>query len=262
MTKGFQTPMCLRHFQFFVATLCLILPMWVGPAQAQAAQQQGAPLEITADGSLEWDRDHKKMLAEGNALARQGTTSIAADTLTADYRDGAPDGGGLGNEIWRLTAQGNVRIETANSRAFGTHAVYDIDQGTVTLTGATPGDSAKGLRAKVLHAGDTLESDTLTAFLDAQGPEGRKSLDRVETKGRVVITTPTERVEGDRGVYVAATQIATLTGNVRITRDKNVLEGYKAEVNLATNVSRLFGSDEPSGRVRGVFYPEKDKPSE
>lgn len=214
-----------------------------------SASHSGAPLEITADGSLEWDRTHRQMTANGNALARQGTTSIAADRLTAEYRGTGSDASSGGGEIWRLGAEGNVRIKTVDSQAFGDRATYDLDRGVATLSGG----------AKVLHAGDTLESRTLTAYLERTGAGGQSSLNRVEAQGRVVITTPSERVEGDRGVYIAKTQIATLTGNVRITRGQNTLQGHRAEVNLATNVSRLFGTDDPSNRVHGVFYPDESK---
>jgi lipopolysaccharide export system protein LptA len=225
-----------------------------------SAPHSGAPLEITADGSLEWDRTHRQMTANGNALARQGATSIAADRLTADYRGTGSEAAQGGEEIWRLGAEGNVRIKTADSQAFGDRATYDLDRGVATLSGRQ--DKAQDTLvggAKVLHAGDTLESRTLTAYLERTGAGGQSSLNRVEAQGRVVITTPNERVEGDRGVYMAKTQTATLTGNVRITRGQNTLRGHRAEVNLATNISRLFGTDDPSNRVHGVFYPDESK---
>lgn len=260
--------------------------LWNFSASAQQSASldpaRNAPLEITADGSLEWNRDHKQMTAKGNALARQGNTAVAADSLIADYREGRSDGKNKasGGEIWRLSAAGSVRIRSGESQAFGDQAIYDLDRGVAVLTGknlkmVSPGQTVTARdsfeywvtqgrikaigSAKVLHGEDILESDTLTAFLSGNG-SGNRSLERVETQGHVVITTPTERAEGDRGVYDAQTQIATLTGNVRITRGQNILEGQRAEVNLATNVSRMFGAGDSSGRVRGIFYPKDSAP--
>ncbi len=60
------------------------------------------------------------------------------------------------------------------------------------------------------------------------------------------------------------TNTAIITGNVKITRGQNVLTGERAEVDLNTNISRLFGSSiedgQVGGRVKGVFYPEQKTP--
>lgn len=253
------------------------------PASLDPASDRNAPLEITADGSLEWDKNHKQMIARGNAIAKQGKTSVAAETLVADYRDSPKTKGkkNTGGDIWRLSADDGVRIQSGESEAFGDKAVYDLDRGVATLTGkalklVSPGQTVTARdsfeywvpqgklralgKAKVLRGEDVLESDTLIAFLDTD-KAGDRRLDRVEADGHVIITTPTERAEGDRGVYNATTQIATLTGHVRLTRGQNILEGERAEINLETNVSRLFGSSQtPDGRVRGVFYPGGTRP--
>lgn len=270
--------------KIFFCVFCSFF-LWDFSASAQKTvpmnPDRNAPLEITADGSLEWNRNHKQMTAKGKAIARQGNTSVSAEILIADYREGRSGGKNGGGEIWRLSASDTVRIRSGESEAFGDRAVYDLDRGVAVLTGKnlkmiSPGQTVTAREsfeywvtqgrvkaighAKVLHGEDVLEADILTAFLSTGGSENR-TLERVETEGRVIITTPTERAEGDRGVYIAATQIATLTGNVRITRGQNVLEGQRAEVNLATNVSRMFGAGDSSGRVRGVFYPKGSTPA-
>jgi lipopolysaccharide export system protein LptA len=80
-------------------------------------------------------------------------------------------------------------------------------------------------------------------------------LQKVDAFGNVVITTPTETVHGDRGVYVPDIGIARLQGNVHITRGPNELTGNEAEVNLKTGVARLISS--PGGRVEGLVVPEQ-----
>ena len=75
---------------------CLLIAAAVGlalslPAQAQETAPMGsagkkAPIEITADTSLEWYRDAKMYIARDNAVAKQGPTELHGDTLTASAR--------------------------------------------------------------------------------------------------------------------------------------------------------------------------------
>lgn len=270
------------------ASLLAALPFFLVPAfasdNAAINPDRNAPLEITADGALEWRRDGKQMVARDNAVARQGDVSVSATVLTADYRD--KEGGGA--EIWRLTAAGAVHIRSGNSEARGDEAIYDLDRGVAIMTGrdlrlSTPEQTVTAkdsfeywiaenrLRAlggaKVLRGGDTLSANTLTAFF-APGPDGQRALDRVEGEGSVLITTPTEQAAGARALYDARTQIATLSGGVRLQRGPNVLEGERAEVNLATHISRIVGAGGAgaapggAGRVRGVFFPGSEKTDE
>ena len=55
--------------------------------------------------------------------------------------------------------------------------------------------------------------------------------------------------------------IATLTGHVKIERGPNVIEGDKAQINLATNVSQMISTPGQT-RVHGIFYPGSDKKPE
>src|SRR5690606_23967627 len=86
-----------------------------------------------------------------------------------------------GNEIWRLEAEGNVRISTATDRAQGDRAVYDMDQGVMVLTGrdlklTTPTD--------VLTARDSIE----------YWPARRMSVAR---GAAVVVTNDNRRIQAD-----------------------------------------------------------------
>src|SRR5690606_31299471 len=86
---------------------------------------------------------------------------------------------------------------------------------------------------------------------------GDLEMQAISAQGGVTITTPTDVARGDEGVYDLSTRIATLSGNVRLTRGGNQLNGDYAEVNLETGVSRLLsrpGTGE--GRVRGLLVPD------
>jgi hypothetical protein len=74
------------------------------------------PIEISAENGIEWKRDARTYTARGNALAQQGDTSIAADTLIA-YLDDQ-------DELSNWEAIGNVKIQTGQSTSYGDHATY------------------------------------------------------------------------------------------------------------------------------------------
>jgi lipopolysaccharide export system protein LptA len=96
----------------------------------------------------------------------------------------------------------------------------------------------------------------VAASKDAEGMR----LQRIEGFGNVHVSTATDIVRADRGVYNADTSIAMMSNNVRITRGQNQLDGDFAEVNLATGISRLLTrADGTSPRVRALFVPEKNE---
>ena len=105
--------------------------------------------------------------------------------------------------------------------------------------------------AIVVGSDGRLRADILTAHI-AKG--GKRDIDQIDAFGNVLVSTGSEIARGDEGVYNPQTEIATLCGNVKITRGKNQLNGACAEVNLKTGRSRLVGSGR---RVKGIFEPKK-----
>jgi len=238
----------------------------------------GAPLEITSDGTLEGHRADKQYLARGNAVARQGTTSIKGDMLTADYRETAASK----TDIYRLTATGNVRIDSEGHEGYADKAVYDVDRAMAVMTGdalrlqsATETLTAQDRfeywvnegrltaygTAKVVRGTDTLQADTMSAYFSKDPATGKQALSRFTADGHVTIITPTEIVTGEKGVYEAGSNTATLTGNVLIKRGPNTLAGAVATVNLTTGISTMQGTGEEgkAGRVKAIFYPGSEK---
>ena len=109
-----------------------------------------------------------------------------------------------------------------------------------------------------------LTADVLTAHFKADA-EGKLQIHALAAQGNVTISTPSEYMRSDRGVYYVADELAELFGDVKITSGQNQLNGGYAEINLATGVSRLLakppgGTGE--GRVRGLLVPGKAEPSE
>ena len=67
-------------------------------------------LEIVASGFLEWNQENNSYIADGNAIAPQGTRSIKADKITAFYESEE------NRDIVRIEAEGAVKFaDTGNS---------------------------------------------------------------------------------------------------------------------------------------------------
>lgn len=263
---------------FLVAAVLL-----AAPALPQTLSQEGdeasPPIEVEAENGIEWRRDKKVVLARGNARAVRGDTEVRADVLSAHYRE---QGDGK-TEIWRLEADGNVRISSPTETAYGEKGIYDVDAGVLQLSG---GDDLRLVsedtvvradrhlefwpKKQVLYArgnasavqGDNrLDAETLTAFF-AKNAEGKTELIRIEASENVRVTTPDETVRADEGIYNVETGIATLTGSVKITRGRNQLNGCRGEVDMNKGVSKIFGCKQGSAgapRVRGLIHPETTK---
>jgi lipopolysaccharide export system protein LptA len=90
--------------------------------------------------------------------------------------------------------------------------------------------------ARAVRGGVTIDSDLLLARYrprggapaearpPSEGPGGASEIWRLEAEGSVVITTATDRAEGDRAIYDLDQTVMVLTGrNLRLTSPDNVL---------------------------------------
>jgi lipopolysaccharide export system protein LptA len=231
------------------------------------------PIEIFADNGIEWQQDKLLFVARGNARALRGGVDINAHELRAYYRE---TGKGA-TEIWRMDAVGDVRIKSGEGTAYGSHAVYDVDAGILTITGKdlklvsgndwlTAKDQLEYWEAKQMAVArgnavakrekKTLKADVLAAYF-RKDKKGDTKIYRVDAFDNVNIVTDQDKATSERGVYNVESGIATLTGSVKIIRDKNVLRGCSAEVNLNTGISRLHSCAQGGTRVKGVILPTK-----
>lgn len=249
--------------------------------QAASAQQvpfagDGKPMEIYAEQGIEWNREERTYVARGNARAIKDETEIRADLLRA-YYSGGSDGTG---DIYRVEAVGGVVITSPNGKVYGDHGNYDVHTQVMVLTGkdlrlitaedvVTARDSleywqvqklavARG-KAEVTRTDpekgtkNIIRADILTANF-AEDAKGDQEMRVVDAYDNVEILTPCEYVTADRAHYMVPEQLATLTGNVKITRGNNQLNGDEAEVNMATGISTLKGD-----RVQGLLVPENNQ---
>lgn len=264
---------------FVLIILCCAFGMGSDYAHAQQTGSK-EPVEISAVETLEWDRAKNQYIARGAVEVQQGDLFLTCDTLTADYAEDAATGK---TSITMIYAEGNVVLRDSENTAYGDHGTYDVNGGYAKLTGSnlkmvTPeqtitardvleywrfkGEASAVGNAKVDRGEDIITADKITAFFSNKAA-GSNSIDQIDAYNNVKITTPDEILTGDNGTYNAANDTASLIGNVTILRGPNELHGARAEVNLTTNISKMFaqgtegagdarGAD---GRVRGVFFP-------
>lgn len=91
------------------------------------------------------------------------------------------------------------------------------------------------------------------------GPGGGfGQVQRMEAEGPVYLVTPTQSAKGNHGVYEATSDTITLTGDVVLMQDKNVARGERLVIDQKTGHTVLTSAN--NSRVRGVFYPQDDKP--
>jgi lipopolysaccharide export system protein LptA len=263
-----------------VAGLMISAPAGELAAQALGGATGGGkelPIEVTADQTLEWLKSEQAYVARGKAAAKRGDVTVFADTLYAYYRD-KPTGG---TEIYRLAGDGKVRIHSPKQEAFGDKVVYDVDKQVAVLTGSnlrmitptdviTARDSLEYYRDRQLAVArgnaravqtrnnekNELKGDVITGSF-AEDSSGELKMQRIDAKGNVVLTTPRDVVQGNEGTYNIHENTATITGDVKITRGDNQLNGASAFVDMNTGISRLAAarSDNQGGRVRGLFVP-------
>jgi lipopolysaccharide export system protein LptA len=221
------------------------------------------PVAIEADQGVEWRQNEQVYIARGNATAKRGDTTIRADALYAHYRKTQDNR----QEIYKITAEGAVKITTPKETITSDTAEYavetsvftlkgrpvKIDSGKSTLTAALVIYNSKSKVAHVTGGAQVVEdkkrvrADRFIAYFKEEG--GKQSLKFVEAVGNVVITTPTEIARGNKGDYNAETQVATLTGDVRLTRGDNQLNGDRAEVNMKSGVSKLLAGEGTPAKV-------------
>jgi lipopolysaccharide export system protein LptA len=245
------------------------------------------PSEVDADTIIAHYRDAKGAKKGDNSqgsteiyrIEADGNVTIKRDnqTVVGDHADYDVDQG-IG--IVRGKA---LKMTTTNDTVTARDALewYDPQQTMVAR-----GD------AVAVHNGRTIKADVLTAYLIKGGqadgtpnaakpaappkPAGAPGGDseaskikRMDANGHVVVIDGSDIGRGDYGVYNALTGICTLLGNVTIARDKDVITGQYAVMDLNKNVSRIMPASSVGGatqqRVQGLFirqdHPDGQAPT-
>jgi lipopolysaccharide export system protein LptA len=258
------------------------------PGFGKTGPNDHRPLDIEAENGIEWQQNNEVYIARGNAKATRGTSTVYADVLLAHYRPAPATGpkpadasaSSGSTEIYRVEADGHVRLVTETQTIYGDHAVYDVDRATAVVTGrnlrlvttrdtVTARDSLEWYDEKQLGVarGDAvavqdakrLAGDVLVAQV-VKPPNEASRISRIDAQGHVLVSTINEIARGASGVYNVDTGIATLAGGVTITRGDNELRGQYGVVDMNKNVSRLLSAP-PGGAeaapVQAIIAPRK-----
>lgn len=125
--------------------------------------------------------------------------------------------------------------------------VFD-DEGRILLRG----------EVDVIQGDTRLAADQIEIFYTPGSGGGTSGgfgdIRTIVATGNVFYVTPLERARGNRGVYEAATDTVTLTGDVVLTRGENVITTTRFVTNLTTGNSSFDGG-ESGERVRSVLFP-------
>lgn len=266
---------------FRILVPALLAGFMLSPDHAVAQpidMSKGGPVTVTSRDGIDWQQAEKVVIARGDARAVRGDVTVTADRLIARYRPkpgsgaapppaSAPPAGGAraaadpgsgSNEIYRLEADGNVRIFTATDVAVGDHATYDMDQAVLLLTGRnlkltrpaeqiTARDSleywsqlhravARGDAVVLTAEGKRLAADTLVAYTsppDAE-PAGRPA----EAAQNSAAAKPPEDPLGTSGRI----QKVEAFGNVSVRTQTETVTGDRGVYVPETGIARLGGN--------------------
>jgi lipopolysaccharide export system protein LptA len=258
------------------------------PALAQGLDlSHGGPIQVEARDGIDWIQGQQEVIARGDARAIRGNVTVTADTLIAHYRKKASantpatgDAGGSaikpaaatsagsppttvddtsGNEVYRLEATGHVHIFTPTDQAWGDHAVYDIDQAVLVLTGhnlklTTPKD--------ILTSKDDMEYWSQTRIAIARGDAVAISSDgrRISADTLVgYITQPNQQPANAAGKpKPAAANDKSTTPDGKPAQDPLMASGKLQRVEAFGNVDVRTATETIYGD-RGVYVPDTGK---
>jgi lipopolysaccharide export system protein LptA len=229
-----------------------------------------APISIEAGDQLEWLRNENKYRATRDVVITQGDTIIKGDTVEALY-----DPAQGPSALTFLTIDGNVSITQDGRTITADKANYDTIKQELLFTGdkiviTTPDLSVQSngqvqylmAERKAVSNGATtikqkdqvLKADHVTAIFD-----DKNTLTRAMGRGNVIITRQSggaeDVVRAENADYNTGTGKIVLTGNVRLARGENFMQGERAIIDLKTGYSSLQNNAAQGGmgRVRAIF---------
>jgi lipopolysaccharide export system protein LptA len=262
-------------------------PLLAVPAIAQPLDLSGGgPVEVTSTDGIEWRQNEQVVIARGNARAVRDGVIVDADRLIARYRpragaNGQPSGAQAGEnpmsggEIYRLEAEGSVRINSQTDHAEGDRAVYDMDQAVMVLTGrnlklTTPTDTITARdsleywsqRRMAVARGDArvnttdnrqISADTLVGYFLEQTPPAQQAAARspAQPQQGPAIRTPAAAPGAAPQGQGQARQVpgegskldrVEVFGNVEIRTETEVVRGDRGVYSPVTGLARVLGN--------------------
>ncbi|TPG58497.1 hypothetical protein EAH89_07765 [Roseomonas nepalensis] len=255
----------------------------LSPALAQPIDLSGGgPVEITATEGIEWRQGEQVIVARGKARAVRDGVTVDAARLIARYRPRAPAPGAAapaargeaagsenpmsGGEIWRLEAEGDVRITTATDKAQGDRGVYDMDQAVMVLTGrdlklTTPNDTivardsleywsqrrmavARGAARVTTSDNRQIMADTLVAYFLESAPGVQAAAARAPAAGGAASGAAGGSGAAPRPVPGEGSKVdrVEVFGNVEIRTETEVVRGDRGVYSPVSGMARVLGN--------------------
>lgn len=236
----------------------IALPVAAG-AQGLLSKGGDEPVTINADDGIEWIREEKKYTARGNARATRNEATIYADLLTAFYREKT---GEKGQDIFRVDADGNVRIAANGQVARGDKGVYYVDKAVFVLVGKnlrlnsdqgrlTARDSleywenrrlavARG-DATVVQADQRMRADVLTAHIADPDDPAQKAA-KSPPKGHKNTDTAVSPDGGKLPKGSGQIKKIDAFGNVHISLQNAIIQGDNGVYLPAKGVATICGN--------------------
>ena len=85
-------------------------------------------------------------------------------------------------------------------------------------------------------------------------------IDHMVADGHVFFASPTQNARSDHAVYDLTPDTITMTGDVIVEQGQSVIHGEKLVIDVKSGHATMASAGEtrsPSGRVRGIFYPNE-----
>lgn len=244
----------------------------------------GKPIEIYAEEGIEWHKNEKKYIANGNAKAMQEDFVVTSDLIEAFYADGDDSG----TRITILKARGNVKIRNKSAHISGGKiAIFDVKKDYFKITGdnlaLVSQDDKLNAKKKIefwrkeniaIATGQavakkeqkyTLRAHRLAWYLDKDNNSNDDNFKIRKIIGfkNVEIENDNEIAFSDKALYNSLKDECKLFGNVKIKRGENYLSGDYAVINMKTGVSKLLpqkksGINRTEERVRALIKKDKN----
>ena len=256
---------------------------------------QGGPIDVTAQSGIEWLQNQREIIATGDARAVRQNVTVTADRLIAFYRPKTDTGAtpasatapakpqpnassapGLGdeqesggNEVYRLEAQGNVKIFTPTDNAQADKAVYDVDQAVLVLTGhdlklTTPNDVltakddveywsqkhmavARGDAVVVTKDARRIQADTLVAYTKPAPPPDQQAKPKTVAAGTAPAGDDTLGASGQLEKVEAFGHVLLRTPTDLVTGDRGIYVPETGMAVLVGNVRITRGQNQLAG---------------
>ena len=151
--------------------------------------------------------------------------------------------------------------QTSALKGHDTNAPIDVDAARIEVRDNDAQAVFSG-DVKIRQAELTLDADSVKVLYQRAG-KGDPQIQRLDARGNVRMTSPSERASGRTAIYDVPARIITVLGDVVLTRGDSVLRGERLAINLESGRSTLDGrgSAAPAapgapaagGRVSGRF---------